>query len=107
MGKRLCVWFAADHVKKESASSQIHTNKINDQGKIIYSILNKNMTTSKPTTPLFKKLFNPRNTIRIGTWNVRTMYSVGTAQVIANEMDRYHHCWEYASQDGQEVDRLS
>ena len=35
------------------------------------------------------RLLTPRTTIKIGTWNVRTMFEAGKAQQIANEMSRY------------------
>ena len=35
------------------------------------------------------RLLTPMTTIKIGTWNVRTMFEVGRAQQIANEMNRY------------------
>ena len=35
------------------------------------------------------RLLNPKSTTKIGTWNVRSMYIPGKAQIIANEMKAY------------------
>ena len=35
------------------------------------------------------RLLTPRTTTKLGTWNVRTMFEVGRAEQIANEMSRY------------------
>lgn len=35
------------------------------------------------------KFFTPRNPVRFGTWNVRTMYEMGKTAIMANEMDNY------------------
>ena len=37
-----------------------------------------------PTT-----LLSPKNVLRIGVWNIRTMYQTGRAAQVAREMDRY------------------
>jgi len=35
------------------------------------------------------RLLNPKSATKIGTWNVRSMYIPGKAQIIANEMKAY------------------
>jgi len=46
--------------------------------------------TRKETRGLKDSLANPKVTRRIGTWNVRTMYSIGKTAQVVNEMHRYN-----------------
>ena len=86
-------WIAPETVTRsgrveENASRTTQQNS--DQGPEKHSNLDKNMTScSGPKKLLTRKLFNPRNSVKIGTWNVRTMYSIGTAQMLTAEMRRY------------------
>ena len=42
--------------------------------------------TSRPTS----SLSTPKTTLKVGCWNVRTMYQTGLAAQVANEMKRYN-----------------
>ena len=46
--------------------------------------------TRKETRGLKDSLANPKVIRRIGTWNVRTMYSIGKTAQVVNEMNRYN-----------------
>ena len=46
--------------------------------------------TRKETRGLKDSLANPKVTRRIGTWNVRTMYSIGKTAQVVSEMHRYN-----------------
>ena len=43
----------------------------------------------KETCSLTRSLASPKSTIKIGTWNVRTMYRIGKTAVVAREMRKY------------------
>ena len=52
------------------------------------------MTDTRPirkeACTLIKSLANPKKTLRIGNWNVRTLYSVGKTAQVVKEMQRYN-----------------
>ena len=44
----------------------------------------------KEAGTLIKSFANPKKMLRIGNWNVRTMYSVGKTAQVVKEMQRYN-----------------
>ena len=62
-------------------------DRSNDQGINEHSGPLQYMTLNKPMK-CKGKLFNPRNIIQIGTWNVRTMFASGTVSFVAKEMKK-------------------
>ena len=44
----------------------------------------------KEACTLIKSFANPKKMLRIGNWNVRTMYSVGKTAQVVREMQRYN-----------------
>ena len=44
----------------------------------------------KEACTLIKSFANPKKMLRIGNWNVRTMYSVGNTAKVVKEMQRYN-----------------
>lgn len=49
-----------------------------------------NNQTHQGVATSMKGLLGPKHTIRIGTWNVRTMYDTSKCRQVTNEMDNYN-----------------